>query len=148
MKSYALLFVLMFFSYSAQTQPLIFKQGVVQAPPPGAKALAAYMTIENPASTPAVIKHIKSLDFEKVEIHLSEIKDGIASMTAQNELVIPAKNTLELKQGGLHLMLINPRKAFFPGDKIELILTESNNTEHILELSIKRLKAQAEHHHH
>lgn len=140
--------ILIGFSSSLHAQPVLFKHGLVPAAPPGAETLAAYMDIENSSNMLVIINHVQSPDFENVEIHLSGIKNGIAHMSKQNELAIPGKTTLRLEQGGLHLMLIKPKRDLFPGDHVTLILTQSDHTEHVIELSVKRLKANPVHQHH
>lgn len=123
----------------AAAQPLLFKQGIIQAPPPGAETLAGYLKIENPGKIKITINHISSSDFERIEIHETTLQNGIHKMNRLSQLVIAANSSIELKPGGLHLMLIGPRKIFYPDDLIQLQFRQTDQTEHIIEVRVQRL---------
>ena len=93
----------------------------VRLPPPGAQIAAAYLTLESKqtlslssAASPAV---------EVVEIHSMSTKNGVMQMRQLKALTLPAGKPLTLEPGGLHLMLINPKKPLKEGDQIPLVLT-------------------------
>lgn len=89
-----------------------------------AKVGGGYMTIENSASTADKLIAIRVADIPRVELHLSETDaNGVARMTKQDGISIPAGETVTLQPGGLHVMFLglggNPFKV---GDKIEATL--------------------------
>lgn len=94
----------------------------VREAPPNVQVMAAYMTIENHTAEPKTLTEITSSSFERIEIHRSVDKDGVSSMVKQTSLIIDAQGKAELKPGGLHLMLFNPKKPLKAGDEVGFAL--------------------------
>jgi periplasmic copper chaperone A len=65
------------------------------------------------AATPAALD---------VEVHLTEIEDGRATMAILDEVAIPAGETVRFRPGGLHLMLVVPDETVTEGGTFELTL--------------------------
>lgn len=117
--------------------------------PPVTKVMAGYMKIKNISNKDVKIKSAKSKLFKRVEIHLSKMKNGMMSMIKQENLVIKAKEQIELKSGGLHMMLMGKLKPIRRGTKIPVTLTFSNNESVEINLDVKTDDApQMMHHHH
>lgn len=57
-----------------------------------------------------------------VEIHLTSIEDGRASMTEQSEVDVPAGATVAFRPGGLHLMMVVPDETVVLGASFPLTL--------------------------
>ncbi len=98
----------------------------VQAAPPNVKVLAAYMEIKNNGKKPLHLVSITSSDFGRIEIHRSVMHGNMAHMEHQKELIIPANDSVAMKPGGTHLMLMKPRKALSTGDTVPLVLFFKN----------------------
>lgn len=94
----------------------------VQAAPPNAKVLAAYLVLKNDGDQAQSLVAVSSPNFESVEIHKTVLRGDLAQMESAKELILPAGGTIELKPGGWHLMLIGPKKRFQLGDTIALRL--------------------------
>ena len=73
--------------------------------PVAAKTGAGYLTIVNHGDTDDSLLEVRA-DFPKVMLHLSEEKDGIATMTHVDKIDIPAGQSVELMPGGLHVMFM------------------------------------------
>lgn len=58
-----------------------------------------------------------------VEIHESTIKNGVNQMNAVDAVVLPAGKAVELKPGGMHVMLMGLSGPLKPGDKVPLTFT-------------------------
>ena len=129
-------------------EPLVFKDARIPEAPPGAQAMAAYMTIVNQDDRERAITKITSQEFGKVEMHESFIKDGVAGMRPVETLKIPAHGSVALAPGGKHLMLIEPKKDYHEGELIVLYLSEADGTEHSLLISVKKAQGQQQHHQH
>lgn len=123
----------------------------IREAPPGQSVLAGYMKIRNDSDTPRRITAVKSAAFGSAEIHRTVMKDGMASMEAQAELVIPAMGSVVLEPGGLHLMLIDPHKSLRAGERVELALQIEPNLTQTVTAEVRR-SGSAEpghsHHHH
>ena len=94
----------------------------VREGPPNAVVLAAYMRIENRSASDIAVVGASSPQFQRVEIHRTEVQDGIARMLPQGRLMIPAGTAVELQPGGLHLMLIQPAQRLESGAQVEIDL--------------------------
>jgi copper(I)-binding protein len=125
---------------------LAFTGAYVAAAPPGATAMAGYMTIENPGDSPRRITAISSADFAEVQIHRSILEKGVARMEQMDSLAVEPGSRLELKPGGLHLMLLEPVHDFEPGETILLEFREADGTAHNLALKVQRIPAASHHH--
>ena len=105
--------------------------------PPAVKVMAGYMKINNHGNKDIKILSAKSTLFKKVEIHKSEMKNGMMRMTKQNNLLIKANNHIELKPGGLHMMLMGKLKAI-KSDSVIPVSIKFNNGETIhINLKVK-----------
>ena len=58
-----------------------------------------------------------------VEIHLTTIDDGRASMSELDEVELPAGESVRFRPGGLHLMMVVPDETVVIGERFDLTLT-------------------------
>jgi copper(I)-binding protein len=65
---------------------------------------AAYLTITGGA-TDMVITGIDSMNAARVEMHESRRENGMVSMAPVESITVPANGRVEMRPGGLHLML-------------------------------------------
>ena len=117
----------------------------VQEAPPVTKVLAAYMTLENTSDQPLTITGSSSPAFERVEIHKSEMHEGMASMKHQKNLEIPPHGRVELKPGGYHFMLMGRKHPLHAGDKVEIILSFSDGTKTTVTAEVRKAMEHGEH---
>lgn len=96
--------------------------GWVRATPPGMPMLAGYVTLANASDAPVTLVGASSPAFEAVELHRTEIVDGVSRMRAAGEQVIAPGGTLALAPGGLHMMLMRPVAPIGAGDTVEVTL--------------------------
>jgi copper(I)-binding protein len=112
---------------SLKTSDVIFNDLTVYAPRAGNRVTAGFTDIINNSSDTITINSISSPQFNIVEIHETIMNNGIASMIKINTLTIPEKQSVSLKPGGKHLMLIDPVKRINEGEEITLIIELSSN---------------------
>ena len=93
-----------------------------RATPPGARVAAGYMVIRNASGQPDRLVSAVSGAAARIEMHVHEMRDGVARMREVKGYEIPAKGGFELKPGGAHLMLVDVRRAFRQGDKVPATL--------------------------
>ncbi len=98
----------------------------VRSAPPNAKVLAAYMEIINKSDVPSALTSVSSSLFGKVQMHKTEMQDGMLKMINQKQLDIPAGGALTLEPGGYHLMLMNPKSVLPVGKQVDLELKFDN----------------------
>ncbi|MGD2076611.1 MAG: copper chaperone PCu(A)C [Gammaproteobacteria bacterium] len=94
----------------------------VREAPPGARMLAAYMTLKNTGERERVLVEVQSPTFRHVMLHRSEVVEGVARMIHLDEIAIPAGETVALKPSGLHLMMPAPETRLTAGDRVEFVL--------------------------
>ena len=95
----------------------------VREAPPTAHMMAAYMTLNNAGTQDAVLVNVDSPAFRHVMLHKSEVVEGVARMMHLDEIIIPARGSVELKPGSYHLMMPAPDTRLAAGDSVEFILT-------------------------
>lgn len=111
--------------------------------PPGVQVMAGYMKLVNNTLKPVQVTRASSADFEKVEMHLSKEVDGVARMLPQESLKIEAGQTLELRAGSYHLMLINPTRPLKDGDSVKINLETDSGDKVEFESKIRKNRMPA-----
>jgi len=92
--------------------------------PPGAMPMAAgYGKIRNDCRSAVVVIGAGSKAFGDVSLHETTLVDGVSRMREVERLPIAAGATVELKPGGLHLMLMQPEVALKAGAALPLRLS-------------------------
>lgn len=101
--------------------PLTIAHPWSRATPGGAKVGGGYLTVTNSGTEPDRLVGGSTPVAERFELHQTTVTDGVASMRpVEGGLVIRPGETVELKPGGTHVMLVNlkgPLKegSCFPG---------------------------------
>lgn len=141
----------------AHAEPLTVSGAWVREGPPTTAVLAAYMRIDNPGTQDRTLIGASSAQFETVEIHRTEIVDGVARMIQQDRLTVPAGGSVSLEPGGLHLMLIQSRQPLAQGDVVDIRLRLEDGTEMPVGAEVRKAEAAGmdhshdhghDHHHH
>ena len=88
----------------------------------GGSNSAAYMIISNYGNQPDRLLTVSSDVAQAVELHVSEMKDGVMTMHQVDVVDVPTRGHAELKPGGLHVMLIGLKRDLNAGDQVKLIL--------------------------
>ena len=120
----ALLWLLLVVVTAAQAgdATLAARDGWIRAAPPVAKVRAGYLVIENRGDAEVVLDTATSVDFGAVEIHEMINDAGTMRMRRVPELRVPANGRVELKPGGLHLMLFRPQRELPEGAEVKIAL--------------------------
>ena len=72
---------------------------------PGAAVAAAYMTLHNGGQQPVRVIGVRSAVAGHAMIHETRLENGVSTMRPHEPLEIPPGASVELKPGGLHVML-------------------------------------------
>ena len=89
---------------------------------PGAKAGAIFMTLENKGDQPDKLISASTPVAGKAELHTHINDNGVMRMRAVPAIEIPAKSSVELKHGGLHVMLFDLKAPLEDNDSVTLTL--------------------------
>lgn len=84
---------------------------------PGMAMGAGFAVIRNGCATTAELVRVASSDFGDVSLHETRIEHGISRMRGVGRVPVRAGGTVELRPGGLHVMLTEPRRTFAPGSR-------------------------------
>ncbi|CUU71298.1 Copper metallochaperone%2C bacterial analog of Cox17 protein [Campylobacter hyointestinalis] len=97
-----------------------------KATAPNVQNSAAFMTITNNTDQNISLVSASNSVSKFTELHTHVSENGMKKMIQIPQIDIPAKSSIELKPGGLHIMMIGLSKAVNPGDKVDLTLNFSN----------------------
>lgn len=98
----------------------------VRAAPPGVAMLAGYMVVHNEGRTPLGFTGAGSDVFGMVELHRSQVVNGMETMRPAGAQTIPVGGALRIEPGGLHLMLMQPARALKIGEVVHFTLHFAN----------------------
>jgi len=126
------------------------REAWIPAAPPVVRVMAAYLVVENITSKPVSIRSITSPLFGVIEIHKTEVRDGMASMHKLEKLSVPAHSQLEFKPGAMHLMLMDRKQNLAIGDKVPLQFVLENgeqfSTVAVVKTADTRIMDHSQHH--
>jgi copper(I)-binding protein len=99
---------------------LAITQTWARATPRGAPIAAAYLTITNKGSEPDRLMGGSTVVANRFEVHSMEIEDGVAKMRpVEGGLEIKPGQTVELKPGSLHVMLVGLKQPLQQGQHVK-----------------------------
>jgi len=88
--------------------------------PPVAKVGVAYFTLRNDTKKSDRLLKLSTPVATKVEVHRTEVIDGIARMREVAVLHVDAGQVLEFQPGGLHVMLTGLKQPLVAGTAFDL----------------------------
>lgn len=103
--------------------PLAITHAAVRLSPPQAPATAGFFTLKNHSSLPQTIISVHSPAFERVEMHHTELRDGVATMRAESRLSVPPGHSVKFAPKGRHLMLYGAGRRLREGELLSFVLT-------------------------
>lgn len=124
----AVFFITVGFGMVAAAQAQTVKVGSVQienaytrATVPGQQVAGGFMKIENKGAVDQLISASSSASGE-VQLHEMAMEGNVMKMRQVKEVTVPASGSVELKPGGLHLMLINIKAPLTAGETVPVKL--------------------------
>jgi copper(I)-binding protein len=119
-----LLGVLVLTACNRDVTPTPPKVGAVNAwirlAPADAMMLAGYRRIDNDGEQPMRLRSVQSDAFGAIELHRTEVVDGVSRMREVPSLTIASGGSVVLEPGGMHLMLMQPQRALREGDEVAI----------------------------
>ncbi len=111
--------------FAALTMPLYAANLVVEdawtrSTAPLQPVAGAYMKLTS--DTNATLVGVSSPVAGRVEVHMMKLQDGVMFMRPVEALSLPKGQTIELKPGGYHIMLMDLKEPFRVGDIVPLTL--------------------------
>lgn len=108
-------------SATAQAGTVVVSEPWARASVAGQRVGAAYLNITS--SKAAKLIQAESPAAGVVEIHTMRMREGVMEMRKLESLPLPAAETVQLKPGGLHLMLLDLKAPLVAGQKIDIRLS-------------------------
>jgi len=92
----------------------------VRATVPQQNATGAFMTLD--ATLDSKLVRVESPVSDHVELHEMRLEDNVMKMREVPAIAVPAGQTVELKPGGYHVMLLDLKQQIHAGDDVPLTL--------------------------
>jgi Cu-Zn family superoxide dismutase len=96
---------------------------------------AAFLTLYNTGDAEARLVGADSPAARRVELHRTEMQDGVMRMRPVDAVPVPPQGHAKLRPGGLHVMLIGAAEVGV-GDRVALTLQFADGTETAVELPV------------
>jgi len=100
----------------------------IRQAPPGVTMMAGYATLKNEGDAPIKVLTVQSDAFRQSSIHETVVERGVSKMRELPRIDLAPGATIEMKPGGAHLMLQEPRHAILVGDKVHMVFLLADGT--------------------
>lgn len=100
------------------------------------KAGGGWLAIRNAGSAPDRLLSARSPVAERVELHTMRMEGDVMRMRQLDAIELPAGQTVELKPGGLHLMLMGLKAPLKAGERVPVTLRFEKAGELAVELDV------------
>lgn len=108
---------------AAQSGPLRIEQAWSRATPGGASVGVGYLRVTNTGATPDRLLGGATDVASRIETHDMKMEDGVMKMRALSQgIEIAPGATIELKPGGLHLMIMGLKQGLKAGEAVPATL--------------------------
>jgi len=104
------------------TNTIKIEDAYTRATAPGQQVAGGFMKIENKASAPDQLVSASSPAAGEVQLHEMSMEGNVMKMRQIKDIAVPAGGVVELKPGGLHLMLMNIKAPLNAGETIPVKL--------------------------
>jgi len=110
----------------------------IREAPPGTHALAGYMVLHNHGDADISLVGASGVDFKEVMLHETITRAKMATMVHLPQVAIPSKGQVTFKPGGMHLMLMQPKRALMVGDESTVTLIFADGAKAIATFKVKK----------
>jgi periplasmic copper chaperone A len=110
------------FAAAATAENIVAENAWVPWVPPAVKVQAAYLMLVNRGDSDQYIIGAESPDYQRVELHASSLENGLSVMRPVDKVAIAAHGRMAFEPGGLHVMLIGPKRSYAVDDRIQIAL--------------------------
>ena len=114
-----------------------------RATPKGATVGAGYLTITNKGTEPDRLIGGSAAPASRFEVHTTVMENGVARMRQVNGLEIKPGETVELKPGGMHVMLMGLKQPLTQGQTVKGTLVFEKAGTVAIEFAVQAVGAPA-----
>lgn len=126
-------------SIGAPATEIVIGDPYVRAVPPGQPNSAAFMSLNNPSTSPRALVDATSPFAEIVELHTHLNEGGMMRMRPVERIALPAGETVLLQPGGLHVMLIGLKRPLTPDTAVELTLMFDDGSKVSIQAPVRQI---------
>lgn len=98
----------------------VVRDGWIRLVPGGMPMHGGFARIENPCNRVFTVTSVTSDAYGDATLHETTLANGMSRMRTLPKFVVPAHGSVELKPGGLHLMLMDPKRPLKADDRVVL----------------------------
>ena len=120
----------------------------IREAPPGAKALGGFMTLNNHSDKDRYLVAASSPAFAKIELHRTEMVNGLAKMIHQPQVIVPSHGQTLFKPMDYHLMMMKPKQQLTDGDQVPVTLSFKNGDSEQTTFVVKKMAMTGQSMHH
>ncbi|MDO6763651.1 copper chaperone PCu(A)C [Agarivorans sp. 1_MG-2023] len=148
MRPFLLIISLLFSTYSVAAESSIaVKEVYARATPPNAPTSAIFLSMHNHGDQDISLVAAATPAAGRVELHTMLMDGDVMKMRQVKEIKVAANTMVELKPGGLHLMLFDLQIPFKEGEELQLTLKFSDGSQQQLLVPVKKVMHKMKHHH-
>jgi len=100
----------------------------IRKAPPGVSMMAGYATLKNEGDAPLKVLTVQSDAFRQSSIHETVVERDVSRMRELPRVDLAPGASVEMKPGGAHLMLSEPRHPILVGDKVHMVFLLADGT--------------------
>jgi copper(I)-binding protein len=119
----------------------------VRAVPAGQDQTAAYMTLRNGGQKSVALTQAASPAARAVELHTVVDEGGLKKMRPVPQIEIPAGGEVQLRPGGLHIMLIGLKEPLKEGARVAITLTFQDGSRREVSAPVRAIGSTLPMHH-
>lgn len=116
---------------------LVIEDAWVRLAPPTASVNAAYMSLSNNTDRTISITRVDADCCAMAMLHETRQDADSVSMVHRDKLDIAPQSSVQLKPGGLHIMLMRPAQPLGEGDLVKLTIIMSDGSSHLVAAPVR-----------
>lgn len=121
---------------------------MVRLLPPGVPNTAGYFSLTNTGTEERVLVGVSCDAVKKAELHDHQMINGMMKMVHQQQVVVPAGQTLTFQPGGLHLMLFGLQTPLKEGQQVPFTLIFADGEQIKVSAVVRSAMTEVDHSHH
>jgi copper(I)-binding protein len=134
-----ILFLLLLLPLNIYASNLDITDATIRLVPSISQTTSMFLTIQNNTKDDISLVKISSELSDEIELHEMNMTGGKMVMRSIESILIKRKDKIELKSGGMHVMIFKIKKALKENDHYKFKLYFSNKTEKEIEATVKSL---------
>lgn len=131
----------------AQAAEITISDPYARAVPPGQPNSAVFLSLTNSSAQDRALVGAASPAAGVTELHTHVNESGMMRMSRIDRIELPAGQTVTLKPGGLHVMLIGLKQSLEPGATIDLTLIYDDGSNLSVQVPVRQISAPPIQHH-